>query len=67
MAKKKKKTQRKGGQRPTYAKGKPVESSGKKKAAAAPAKKAAAASAGKTSAKGAGAGASRLPRGFSGT
>jgi hypothetical protein len=61
MAKKKKKKQRKGGQRPTYAKGKPVEPSGKKKAAAGPAKKAAAAPAAKTSAKGAGSGGKAAP------
>jgi len=60
MAKKKKK-QRRGGQRPTYAKGKPVEPSGKKTAAAAPAKKAAAAPAGKTSARGAGSGGKAAP------
>ena len=66
MAKKKKKKQSKGGQRPTYAKGKPVESSGKKttvsakKAAVVPAKKSAGATA-KTTAKGAGAGGKAAP------
>ena len=59
MAKKKKKKQRKGGQRPTYAKGKPAESSGKKTAVSA--KKAAATPAVKKSAKGAGAGGKAAP------
>jgi len=54
MAKKKKKKQQRGARRPTYAKGKPVESSGKKTATATPAKKAAAAPAAKPSTKGAG-------------